>query len=133
MIRIIERELSVSAQVWQGYRLLDRPEVDSPPDAGDEPQGLGQRNIEHVFSLLATIIAREPLDAARQGMVSPNAGVRGLAVEYLDQVLPAGLLAKLRLLIDVSSGGGHAEAGSVTPSSGDVPGQSARPPRASQS
>jgi hypothetical protein len=44
-------------------------------------------------------VAREPLDAAVQGIQSSNPGVRGLAIEYLDQVLPAAVLERLRALI----------------------------------
>jgi ATP:ADP antiporter, AAA family len=132
MLAVVERELSVSTQVWQGYRLLDRPDTDGSPDMSDAPPGLGQRNVEHVFLLLATFIPREPLDAAMRGIASPNAGVRGLAAEYLGQVLAPGVLAKLQVLIEASGGAGPDNA-QVTPSSGDAPARSDPPPRANQS
>ena len=50
------------------------------------------------FQLLSTIVPREPLDAAVHGVHSPHAGVRGLATEYLDQVLPPAVLARMREL-----------------------------------
>jgi len=98
MIAIVERELSVPPQVWRGYRLLDRPEMEEPASSS-EPVEASSRHLEHIFLLLSTIVAREPLDAAVHGIRSPNAGVRGLAVEYLDQVLPAAVLDRLRALI----------------------------------
>jgi hypothetical protein len=88
MIAIIERELSVAPQVWRGYRLLDRPDIDGQwhPSL---PVETSSHQFEYIFLLLSTIVPRDPLDAAVHGVRSPNPGVRGLALEYLDQVLPA--------------------------------------------
>ena len=41
----------------------------------------------------------EPLDAAVHSIHSPNAGVRGLAVEYLDQVLPPAVAGRFRQMM----------------------------------
>jgi hypothetical protein len=98
MITIVERELAVPPQVWRGYRLLDRPDVEESAGASEPPE-ISSRHLEHIFLLLSTIVAREPLDAAVHGIQSSNPGVRGLAIEYLDQVLPAAVLERLRALI----------------------------------
>lgn len=119
VIAVVERELSVPPQVWRGYRLLDRPEVEEPASAS-EPVEPSSRHLEHIFRLLSTIVAREPLDAAVHGIQSSNPGVRGLAIEYLDQVLPAAVLERLRALI------------AATPSGADAPEQSGEPPRATE-
>jgi hypothetical protein len=42
----------VPLQVWQGHRLIDQPDRDEEP--ADDPTDLRHRNLEHVFSLLAT-------------------------------------------------------------------------------
>jgi ATP:ADP antiporter, AAA family len=118
IIAVIERELSVPPQVWQGYRLLDRPDVEGGGGEGPETAGEASRNLEHIFALLSTIVAREPLDAAVRGISSPNAAVRGLAVEYLDQVLPAAVLERLRQMM------------AATPSASGAPSQSGSPPPA---
>jgi len=102
MITVVERELAVPPQVWRGYRLLERLELEEPAGAS-EPAEASSRHVEHIFLLLSTIVAREPLDAAVHGIQSPNPGVRGLAIEYLDQVLPAAVLERLRALIATSS------------------------------
>ena len=102
MIAIIERELSVPPQLWQGYRLLDRPEIDDQPGP-TLPREASSRQLEYILLLLSTIVAPAPLDAAVRGVQSPNAGVRGLAVEYLDQVLPAAVLERLRALAAIGS------------------------------
>jgi len=109
MIAIVERELDVPPQIWRGYRLLDRIEVEESAGAS-EPAEISSRHLEHIFLLLSTIVAREPLDAAVHGIQSSNPGVRGLAIEYLDQVLPAAVLERLRALI------------ASTPSAADAPG-----------
>jgi ATP:ADP antiporter, AAA family len=98
VIGIIERELSMPPQKWRGYRLLDRPDAEHEPDATREFPADTSRFLEYVFLLLSTIVPREPLDAAVRGIRSPSAGVRGLATEYFDQVLPPAVLARLREL-----------------------------------
>ena len=119
IIGVIERELSVPPQRWRGYRLLDRPE---PESAGlQEPSEDQSRHLEHIFQLLSTIVGREPLDAAVHGVRSPHPGVRGLALEYFDQVLPPAVLERLRELI------------ASTQSGGDAPEQSSGQPTARQS
>ena len=75
MIAVVERELSVPPQVWQGYRLLDRPELEDAA-ASESPEDTS-RHLEHVFALLSTIVGREPLDAAVHGIGSANAGRAG--------------------------------------------------------
>jgi AAA family ATP:ADP antiporter len=119
MIAVVERELSVPPQVWQGYRLLDRPELDDTAHTS-EPAKDASRLLEHVFSLLSTIVGREPLDAAVQGIGSANPGVQGLAMEYLDQVLPPAVLARLRTMM------------AATRSASDAPSQSDAPPPATE-
>ncbi|MEO8070314.1 MAG: Npt1/Npt2 family nucleotide transporter [Acidobacteriota bacterium] len=136
IMAVIERELSVTPQVWRGYRLLDQTEQDealrSPAPAADKaPRHLGppqqkagdaQRNLEHVFTLLATVLPAEPVNVAFHGIRSGDAGLRSLAIEYLESALPAGFAAKLWALVDVTP--------TATPPSGDGPGQSSPPPRA---
>lgn len=93
----VERELSVPLQVWQGHRLIDQPDRDEDPD----PTDLSHRNLEHVFALLAAVLPREPLEVALFGIRSSNPGLRGLALEYLESVLPPPILARLWQVVDV--------------------------------
>ena len=101
IIAIVERELAVPPQRWRGYRLIDRPDVEGPANSGEWAGD--SRLLEHVLQLLSTIVGREPLDAAVRGIHSPHAGIRGLATEYLDQVLPAAVLERLRSMIAMHS------------------------------
>ncbi len=100
MMELVERELSVPLQVWQGHRLIDQPDRDEDPVAQD-PTDLRHRNLEHVFSLLVTVLPREPLQVALRGIRSSNSGLRGLALEYLESVLPPPILARLWQVVDV--------------------------------
>jgi len=136
VIAIVERELSVPPQRWRGYKLLDRSESDTPGEATDV-QTDTSTYLQYVTSLLSTIITPEPLDAAIRGVRSSDPGVRGLAREYLVQVLPTAVLERLTELIGVDS----AEASSLTrddrgataqatPRASGVPAQSDGPPQA---
>jgi ATP:ADP antiporter, AAA family len=101
IMSVVERELSVPQQIWQGHRLIDQPDRDDPA-ALDDTSDLSQRNLEHVFSLLAAVLPREPLQVALRGISSPKPGLRGLALEYLESVLPAAILSKLWQLVDAT-------------------------------
>jgi AAA family ATP:ADP antiporter len=122
VIAVVERELLVPPQRWRGYKLLDRPEIetDVPTDRADV-QGDGSTYVQYLTLLLSTIIAPQPLDAAVQGIRSTNPGVRGLAREYLDHVLPSAVLDRLTALIGATS------------SAADAPGPSGVPPQAGPS
>ena len=95
ILAIVQRELSVPLKVWQGHRLLDQGE---PSEDGVLPPlqvGSTQRNIEHVFALLATILPRDPLQAAFRGIQSTDPELRALTLEYFEGVLPPPVLARL--------------------------------------
>lgn len=105
IIAVVERELAVPPQLWRGYRLLDRPDDLAPRGAAADATS---RHVEYIFLLLSTIVAREPLDAAVHGIHSPNAGLRGLAVEYLDQVLPPAVADRFRQMMASTESGADA-------------------------
>jgi hypothetical protein len=52
--------------------------------AGESP-----RHLEHVFTMLSVVLDREALDIARRALRTPDERLRGTALEYLDNVLPA--------------------------------------------
>jgi hypothetical protein len=132
---LVDREVSVPVGVWQGYGLIDQPESDEAP-ATEDVAAPNRRNIEHVYSLLATMLPREPLQVALRGLQAASPGLQGLAIEYLEQVLPRPILTKLRRLIDASAlpdAPGAApqpleSAAEIRSSFDDVPGQSGLPP-----
>jgi hypothetical protein len=118
VLAVVERELSVPAQVWHGHRLIDSVEREDDsviePDAAQE-----QRNLEHVFSLLSTVLPPEPLSVALHGIRSTDPGLRGVAIEYLESVLPQTIWTRLWVLLEVratpSDAGAHARSGPPPP------------------
>ena len=89
---IIEREMSVSRGVWDSRRLLDRRQsTDEFLFLDDVLKERAQLSWEHLFSLLALILPRGPLKVAFQAMHTDDRFLRGLALEYLDSVLPPSL------------------------------------------
>jgi hypothetical protein len=101
---VVERELSVPVQIWRGHRLIDRDESDDPPAGGDGAEASvttrSRRGTEHIYALLATVLPREPLTVAFSGLRSDDRALRGVALEYFDSVLPAGVRAKMGLLLE---------------------------------
>ena len=100
ILSVIERELSVSPQVWQGHRLIDRVERDDEAIVPESRPDQTQQNLEHVFSLLSAVLPREPLQVAYHGILADTPGVRALALEYLDRVLPPAVRSKLEVLLE---------------------------------
>jgi len=89
---IIEREMSVSRDVWDSRRLLDRRQsTDEFLFLDDVLREQAQLSWEHLFSLLALVLPRGPLKVAFQAMHTDDRLLRGLALEYLDSVLPPSL------------------------------------------
>jgi ATP:ADP antiporter, AAA family len=111
ILAVVERELAVPPQVWHGHRLIDSVEGDD--DSLGEPDSTQeQRNVEHVFSLLSTVLPPEPLSVALHGIRSSDPSLRGVAIEYLESVLPQPIWTRLWVLLDAgatpSDAGAHA-------------------------
>lgn len=152
IFQVIERELSVARPVWNGHRLLDQFESSDAVMFLDEHlRDRANRSLEHVFSLLVTVLPREPIKVAFRAVHSEDRMLRGLALEYLTGVLPENVRARLWEILDAGTGHRESNAPSataleellrsqdgllaqltrqVTPSGDDAPGQSARPPAA---
>lgn len=102
----VERELNVDQNLWRSRQLLSEQAPPEPlPHLDEVLRERADRSLEHLFSLLALVLPREPLKAAFRSLHSDDAGLQALALEYLDGVLPAGLGAKLRALLEQPAGG----------------------------
>jgi ATP:ADP antiporter, AAA family len=148
--QVVERELSVARPVWNGHRLLDQFESSDAVMFLDEHlRDRANRSLEHVFSLLVTVLPREPVKVAFRVVHSEDKMLRGLALEYLNGVLPENVRVRLWEVLDAGHGHGAGPASTttaleellrsqdgllqqlnrqVTPSGGDAPGQSDLPP-----
>jgi hypothetical protein len=56
---------------------------------GDVAQTASERHLAHVFTLLSLVVEREPLRIAQRALAGGDASLRGTALEYLENVLPA--------------------------------------------
>jgi MFS family permease len=88
----IRRELDVSAETWEGHDLELQPE----DTADDMTVDLHvNRGLEHVFTLLALTLDPDAVHISRQAIFSTDTNLRGTALEYLENVLPADLYNNL--------------------------------------
>ena len=96
----IERELSVDKELWNSWRILDRrPNADSYSFLDHELRDRADQRLEHIFSLLALVLPRSPLMAAFRGLHREDRVYRGLALEYLENLLPARIHDKMASMI----------------------------------
>jgi AAA family ATP:ADP antiporter len=88
----IKDELHVSPQKWEGRDL----ELTLDYDHG-EPLAHPHidRGLEHVFTLLALTLDPDAVHLSMQAALSPDDNLRGTALEYLENVLPADLYSDL--------------------------------------
>jgi ATP:ADP antiporter, AAA family len=99
---VVARELSVTRPIWEGRRLLDsRDMTDSSYTFLDEVlKERANQGLEHVFSLLALTLPREPLKVAFRSLHNDDRRLRGLGFEYLSSTLPAPIYEKLTALLE---------------------------------
>jgi hypothetical protein len=97
----VEREVSVSRAVWQSRRLSEDGEHE--PFGGTLIADRANKSLEHVFTLLALVLSREPLIAAHHALHSQDQFLRGTALEYLESVLPQSLRERLFPFLEAES------------------------------
>jgi hypothetical protein len=109
LMEVVERDLSVSRTIWQGRRVLGhRDETDSQFSYLDEIlRDRSDQSMEHVFSLLAILLPREPLKVAFRALHSEDRVLRGLGFEYLETALPARTFALFKTVLDGAPAGAH--------------------------
>jgi ATP/ADP translocase len=85
----VQREAAAGRKVWISQQLLDRVEErDDSPFVDDVLRQRATRSIEHVFRLLSLVLPKEPLHIAYRGLHTEDEHLRGIALEYLEIVLP---------------------------------------------
>jgi hypothetical protein len=83
------REVQAGAGVWESRKVLDRMDDDSWSPVMDEVlKDRANRSLEHVFTLLALALPRQPLKIAFRGLHTTDPLLRGTALEYLETTLP---------------------------------------------
>ncbi len=91
--------LSVDEAEWQRRHRL---RTDGPRP------GATHRGLEHAFTLLGLALDRGPLKACLAALASPDLRLRGTALEYLENVLPADVGPLVRERAPGSNAGGDA-------------------------
>src|SRR5262249_49834557 len=86
---VVNREVSLQQSVWQSHRLLDKRES-SEPDwyFDDQLQGKADRNLEHLFTLLALLLPSDAVRIAFRALHTDDRELRGTAFEYLESATP---------------------------------------------
>jgi AAA family ATP:ADP antiporter len=83
------REVEAGAGVWESRRVLDRMDDEGWSPVMDEMvRDRANRSLEHVFTLLALALPRQPLRIAFKGLHTEDPLLRGTALEYLESSLP---------------------------------------------
>jgi len=100
----VSRELLVSQAIWSSRRRIDTKEAlrDRYEYLDEVLQDRADRSLEHVFSLFAVVLPREPLMAAFRALHQDDRMYRGLALEYLENTLPDDVRKRLWEVIEES-------------------------------
>lgn len=100
----VTSELAVSQAIWSSRRRPDlQTEKLSRFEYLDEVlQDRADRSLEHVFSLFAAVLPREPLMAAFRALHQDDRMYRSLALEYLESTLPEDIRKRLWEVIEES-------------------------------
>jgi hypothetical protein len=90
MMKAVKREVAVDRRVWESHRLFDQLDKDEDSVFVDRVlEERANRSLEHVFTLLALRLPREPLRIAFRGLHTEDPTLKGTSLEYLESVLPA--------------------------------------------
>jgi hypothetical protein len=85
----VNRELSLQRSVWDSHRLLDRRgSQESDWFFDDELLDRADRNLEHLFTLLALLLPVEAVRIAFRALHTNDAQLKGTAFEYLESATP---------------------------------------------
>ena len=97
----VERELHVAYPIRESRRLLDTRDKADPNAFLDEIlRERADQTLEHIFSLFATVLPREPVKIAFRALHTDDKTLRGVAIEYLESVLPAQVQGGLWAMIE---------------------------------
>jgi len=92
----VRRELHDGREVWKTRRLAD----DAVISLTEVESDLG---LAHVFRVLGLVLPAEPLRVALHAVQAEDTSLRGMALEYLESILPPDVRAQLWPLLDASS------------------------------
>ena len=100
---VLLREVAVDRHVWESQQPHEHDEGDTALALDGVLRERASRSLEHVFTVLALILPREPLRIAFHGLHADDAQLRGTALEYLETALPVQIREKLWPFLDAEA------------------------------
>ncbi len=86
----VVHEVTVNKSIWDSRRLLDHRDTDDEFSFLDEVlRDRAHQSLEHVFTLLALVLPREPVRTAFRALHSGDRALSDLALQYLERAVPA--------------------------------------------
>ena len=86
----VNRELSSQRPIWESHRLLDRRSAhETDWFFDDQLLDRADRNLEHLFTLLALLLPGDAVRIAFRALHSDDRQLKGTAFEYLESATPA--------------------------------------------
>src|SRR5262249_46575250 len=104
----VNRELSLQRSVWQSHRLLDnRNKADKDWFFDDQLLDRADRNLEHLFTLLALLLPMDAVRIAFRALHTDDRQLKGTAFEYLESATPAATRQLLLPLLEAEAENGR--------------------------
>jgi MFS family permease len=101
---IVNRELSFQGSVWDGHRLLDRRDSQEKQWFFDDKLlERADRNLEHLFTLLALLLPEEAVRVAFRAFHTNDPHLKGTALEYLESATPTDTRQLLLPLLEAAA------------------------------
>lgn len=88
----VRKELLITPDEWRARKLTADPVIEATLDAD-----LG---LAHIFRVLGLVLPAEPLRVALHAVQTEDPGLRGMALEYLESILPTDVRAQLWPFLD---------------------------------
>ncbi len=91
----IRAEVNRGRPVWEMQRLLDDEDESEDGLVVKRLGARGELSLEHTFRLLSLVLEPEVVRAAFHGVILDDERLKSFSLEYLEQVLPSDIRAKL--------------------------------------
>jgi hypothetical protein len=93
--KAVEREVSRDRPIWELQKILDGSEAGTDDFVNRQLDVRGELSLEHTFRQLSLVLDHQAVRMAFHGIILDDEELKSLSLEYLEQVLPAGIREKL--------------------------------------